>query len=77
MGIIIKKLKFNTQLEADNALLWVNSQMQFPTNFTNKQNTVTWDNVTYENGFYYFLEPPIEHGYNVVDFEIIHKPLFE
>ena len=62
MGVM-NRLKFNTEIEANNALSWVNSQMGFPTKFEDKQNTLTWDNVTFENGFYYFFEPSIQHNY--------------
>ncbi len=77
MGAIIKKLKFNTELEANNALNWVNNQMDFPTNFEDKQNTLTWDNITTENGFFYFCEPPISHSYTVVDVELPQANPFE
>lgn len=76
MGIIIKKLKFNTELEAENALNLVNLQMGFPTNFQDKQNTLTWDNVINENRFFYFSEPPITHNYTVVEIEMLETPLF-
>ncbi len=76
MGIIIKKLKFNTDLEANNALDWVNYEMGFPTNFEDKQNTLTWDNVVSDNGFFYFIEPPITHSYTVVEIELPQTNLF-
>lgn len=59
----MNRLKFNTEIEANTALNLVNSQMGFPTKFEDKQNTLTWDNVVLENGFYYFFEPPIKHDY--------------
>lgn len=70
MGAIINKLKFNTELEANNALNWINSQMGLPTNFDDKQNTLTWDIVSSDNGFFYFVEPPITHSYTVVEIEL-------
>ena len=77
MGIIIKKLKFNTKLEADNALIWVNSQMGIPIHLEEKQDTLTWDNVTTDNVFFYFIEPPITHSYTVVEIEIPQTAFFQ